>query len=170
MPYFTKALSSVAVSLAALLTSGCMSCKDVSADQTYLGSARIGQVYRLRSPVFYYNANTGRLPFDHYLCTPEYWLLPERNTSLEQLPYLEDYLKTLRPNSIRSIVEAGTCLSLRQVLYHDYFEDRSSYYVFTLLDGPLSGRPICANELMEQVSAGDRLHRVPSAAYLEVTQ
>src|SRR4051812_31162941 len=118
MPSLTQAASVVAVVIS-LLASGCTSCKDVSHDQIYLGPSRIGQVYHLRSSVFYYNANAGRIFFDHYPCTPGHWLLPECDSSWERLPSVEDYSKTHRPHSIQGIVGAGTRISLSEVIFHD---------------------------------------------------
>jgi hypothetical protein len=153
---------------ACLYVTGCTSTRDVSHDKSYLGSSAIGQTYRLRFPVNYYDFNTGRLPFDHYPVVPGYWLLLEESQAAEDTKSFSYFVEIEHPDKgIRGVVEAGTSLSLNKIIYHNYFEGETSYYVFLIGDGQFKGRQVCGNELMQQTSPTNSLRLVPNTKYLE---
>jgi hypothetical protein len=115
---------------------------------------RIGQTYSLQCDVFLWDVNWNRFFLDHYGgCIPALWLVaPEQETGWWKqdtpLPSTDEYRRTHEPGGIKGIVSRGTTLSLTKIDYYTYVEDATSYYLFTVADGPYRGKLVCANELM----------------------
>jgi hypothetical protein len=145
---FVAALVLVSVTL-----SGCASWKDVSHDPKYLGQMKIGQKYLLGRDAFLWDVNHNRPFFDPYPVTPGCWLVvPSQATgwygSGDPLPSVEEWQKSGGPDGIRGVVNSGTVVSLSSITYYNYVEGDTAYYVFTILNGPYRGRPVCLNDLM----------------------
>jgi hypothetical protein len=141
------------------LTGGCGSSHDVSRDAKFLGPMAIGDVYALQRDVFLYRSDRSWDPVHD-------WLLPEGSHRLTEqpLPDVQEYRRTRRPPAIRDVLPAGTRLSLTKILFQDAVTWAESYYVFTLRDGPSSGKVVCANELMTRETR--HAAAVPNDQYL----
>lgn len=135
----------------------------------------IGAKYVLQRDVFVWDANSGRPFFDPYVCTPALWLVrPGQHSGwagYSPLPSVGDYSQTHQPGAIRGVVNAGSMVAFTQIIYHNYFEGDTAYYVFTVLDGPYRKQSMCLNELMSpKPPYSYSIFLVPNPEYIQLRQ
>jgi len=149
-----------------LAVCGCTECKDVSKNTSFLGQMKVGELYIIQNSVFAFDFNTGRMFFDKYPCAPGYWLLPPnflRRGEMMSTPSIEEWAPSMKKEGLMGIVPAGTNITFEKVIYHNYFENDTAYYVFQVNEGSFKGRRFCLNKIM--LEGNNRPYRIPDPRF-----
>jgi hypothetical protein len=139
-----------------LWTSGCLSHHaDITSDPQFAGDLRVGDVYRLGSPVEVYDGSVVDHRGPSTLGSPGYWLVINDATATAYERLSAPSCPVPKPNAKpRAILAAGSRLRFTRIQRYDYVTMSDVHYFFEMLDGELRGKEVCGNALIKRGTLG----------------